>query len=298
MAKQRITAAELNGAEPYLGDDEVGLSQHSPAFAQALHATAGPSLGEVITAAGGDEAFNNDPAVMERFSIGVVEPQNIAYTEQRMTEMRGFAESQAALNSSGVQQFADPQFKQQLKEIASKAALLPVPDTIVHAGAERIILSPAVTRAGASFDTNKKREEALDLLTAMVGQDKTIEVISCARSAGITFVKLPILWLSQMLAVESKKSEIYDDMPRNLSYSDEVDSKLELPVPQAIAKLFSIETARNIQTLARVHQVSMVYVLTYLVERVCKNRRSIVRGSEGEQSKYNDLKPTISEAVA
>jgi hypothetical protein len=296
MARTKITADELNQLMPPVQDDDISISGHSADYYKATSGTAGPSLGDVMSAAGsGTEIFNQDPKVLEYYSDAIVEPQPIAYTQRKMNDMLGFAEVNAALASSGVQQFANPQYKEQLKSIVAKAANMPAPDTVVRTGNERIILSPDVTRVPAAFDTSQKREEALDLLTSMIGKEKTVEVISCARSSGVVFVKLPLLWLSQHLAVESKKNETYEDIPTDLPFLDNVDGNLSLPVPQAIAKLFSVDTARNIQLLAKVHRVPMVYVLQYLVDKVCKNRKSVVQSKESDGSKYNDLSPKISD---
>lgn len=292
--RQTISAEEMNMAMPPVLDDDTDLMGHTEDYVKATNNLAGPGMGDVLAAAGtGTSAFVQDPAVLEYNSTAIVEAQNIAYTNQRANQMRGFGESMAALQSSGVQMHADPQYKEQLKNILQKASHLPMPDVVVNSDNQRIILGAQVTQVPSTFDTPKKREESLALLEAMIGYDATIEVCSCARGAGIVFVGLPVLWLSQVLAIESKKNANYDDLPKDLAFSEELEGQLTHDIPNSIAKLFSSETARSIQMIAKIHRVPMLYVLRYLVDKVCKQRRAIVKPAEGGGTRYNDLVPQI-----
>jgi hypothetical protein len=301
LVKQRrpdITADDLNQVMPPVLDDDAQVTLHSGEYVQATHNTVGPGMADVLAAAGtGASVFNQDAAVLEYYSQGVVEPQNIAYTEQRANEMRGLAEVTAALQSSGVQKYADPQYKEQLKHIAAKSANLPAPDTVVHADNQRIILNPQVLQVPAAFNTERKREEALEVLETMIGYEATIEVCACARTAGVCFVALPLLWLSQQLAIESAKNETYEDIPRDMPYLEGVDDKMTHTIPEAISKLFSNATATHIQRLARIHRVPMIYVLRYLVDKICKGRRAVVTPEASSGTKYNDLVPKIKGAA-
>jgi hypothetical protein len=309
MAKKteiKITPDDLNEIAPPNLEDEI-VYTNTPEFSTATSNLAGPGMHEVLAAAGtGASVFNQEGNVNRRFSQGRVEAQNIAYTPAKETELKGFAESLAALECPGVQEYASAEYKERLRNIATKANLLSTPDVVASVGGERIIVTAAQQKVGTLFDTEQKREEALDLLDAMLGDkdslksptnptgNRVVEVVSCARTAGITFVILPIHWLSQQLAVETSKTEILDFMPTDLPYIEEVDGQLTNDIPAIISKLFSGDTARKIHTISKMHRVSMLYVLRYLVDKVCENRRGIVTPSAGKGgSKYNDLVPQI-----
>lgn len=300
MAKKTdpITPELLNDLAPPDQEDEV-IGSTSSEFVTATTATAGPGIHEVIAAAGsGTSIFNQDSALTERFSRGNVEAQNIAYTDSKNAEMKGIAECAAALQASGVQQYASNEYKERLKNITAKAANMPTPDVITEIDSQRIVITGPQQKVGTRFDTLKTREEALDLLSAMIGHDKTIEVISCARTAGITFVNLPIHWLSQMLAVESKKNAVFDDLPRDAAFAEDIDGQLTQDFPASMAKLFSQDTARQVQIIAKMHRVSMLYVLRYLIDKVCKERRRLVGPGQGATSKYIDIIPTVANLAA
>jgi hypothetical protein len=304
--KQRISAEQLNEMMPPVMPEVYGAEFSDSAgrevtggavsseYMQATTSTMGPSSIDIIAASGqGTSPFQHEGDVLAYNSVGHVESQNIAYTEQRANEMRGFGEVASALVSTGIQQFANPQYKEELKSIAARAANLPRVDTVTNVEGQRIILEPQVSAVPALFNTKKLREDSLKDLRMLLGsQEKTIEVCKWARSAGIQFVALPCLWLSQQLALESKKNKMYDDMPKDLQYDPTSDGD-NADVPRLIAALFSAPTARNIQMIARIHRVSTLSVFRYLVKKVCEVRQAQVVPEHGEQSEFNDLLPQI-----
>jgi hypothetical protein len=287
----KITPDDLN-TDPITApvNEDYTLPGHIPTD------TIGPSAAEVFAqAGGGDVGFNTDAAVLDRNSIGVVDRQMIEYNEQKFMEARSYAENAAALQSHGVRQYASHEYKHQLKNIVEEANKLPMPDITTTIDGQRMVLPPEVKTVPLKLD----REEACRLLATFIGKEAVIEVISCARTCGPTFAipqrgnpkaGNPLLWLSPQMAVETRKRDVYDKIPKDIPFDETIDGNEQHGVFAAVARLFSAETARNIQVIARVNHTNVLAVLRFLVDKICKDRRAVVNPPEGALSEFLDIK--------
>jgi hypothetical protein len=296
MSKQRSPEVEAVLAQPNPHADPSNAEVQTVTTHHGNVSTncAGPGLADVLLAAGVDgDIFCQDERALEYVSTAPCVASPIAYDQKTDNAMRGAAEIQAQMHNNAIKQHANPQYKEQLKNIAHASSKLPTCDITTFAEGERIILSGQVRDVPNSID----REAGLDVLNFLVGKPRVIQVLRWARSAGPAFVKQPMGWLSQMIAVSSRTAMNADELPEIDVHNipNEADDK---QVFEAIAKVFTTETARNIYNIARMHRVSVLYVFNVLVKKACDDREAIVKPPSSAQSKYQDIEPTLELSAA
>jgi len=207
-------------------------------------------------------------------------------TAQQEAHVRNVAQAAATLANPRARDVIDPNLQAVLANLVQKARELPTPDVAAWVDHRRVVLSGAVI----SVPNKIPRKKALEVLEALLQApgdckgDKrypdgrvdacpcpTHNVVRMAQWNG--FREKPHLWLSQHLAVEVGRDEVWDRLPDTLPYDDRQDGDIRAIAPRVLVSMFSGETTRDLMRLAKMHSASVISVFRVLTARICAEAR-------------------------
>lgn len=225
-----------------------------------------PSLGNVLATVGQDEsALRTDPRALENMSTAPCIESNVILSKQQELHIAGANAIQATLeNPKGMTIAQIPlDARHQLATISEAMKDLPTPDAVTFADNRKVIISSEVR----DVPNNLSKAPALKLIEAIIGEKLTAKVVTCAIGAG--FTAKPHLWLSQRLAYEGSKREIWDKIEPSDNFDEDLDGKKEAVVPRAVTKLFSPTVTEQFMIISRIRRISMLECTKIMINRVC-----------------------------
>jgi hypothetical protein len=212
-------------------------------------------------------ALETDPNAFRRISTAKIEAAPVAYSDDQLRRVRSAAQAQAALSNPEALSTLDEGSRAQLANIAQATRDVPSPDVTTSIDNQRITIPGEVLSTATSLGKRK----SLHLLEQLVGEKLVYKVCKAARHSGPLFIQKPILWLSQMIAVEIEKDDADEIVAKDTTYVEERDGDKAVP-QDAMSRLFTYRSAKKIGNLARYNNTSVLHVLNVLINKVCDDQ--------------------------
>lgn len=227
-----------------------------------------PSLGTVLSALGEDEnsVRNHDPRALENFSTAPCIESPVLLTETQTAHIEGASAVQATLeNTKGMNVAKVPlETRRQLAQISEVMKNLPTADAITYVDNRKIYMASEVR----DVPNRLSKGQAMRAYEVIFGTALTAKVVKCAMGAG--FVAKPHVWLSQRLAFEASKREIWDKITPLPSYEEETEIENRTDLPKAISALFSATVTEQLMVISKISRISMLHAIKIMVDRVCE----------------------------
>lgn len=252
-----------------------------------------PALGNVLATLGEDEsALRTDPRALENVSTNPCIESPVILTDNQEADIQGRVAIQATLeNPKGMNIGKIPlDARRQLAEIADAMKNLPTADTIAYVDNRKMYMSAEVR----DVPNRLSKKDALRLLEALIGTALTAKTVKCANGAG--FMAKPHLWLSQRLAYECSKREIWDKIEPIGDYDEDAETAKESVVPQAISRLFSSTVTEHLMVISRIRRISMLHVTKIMIDKACES--AIAEKAPREYTEKFESMPELEALIA
>jgi hypothetical protein len=252
-----------------------------------------PALGNVLATLGEDEsALRTDPRALENVSTAPCIESSVILTDNQEADIQGRVAIQATLeNPKGMNIGKIPlDARRQLAEIADAMKNLPTADTIAYADNRKIYMAAEVR----DVPNRLTKAQALKLLSAMVGEALTAKAVKCAMGTG--FTAKPHVWLSQRLAYECSKREIWDKITPIEAYDEEAEVAKEAVMRPALDRLFSATVTEQLMVICKINRISMLHTTKLMIERVCD--LAIAEKAPKDYSEKFESMPELEQLIA
>jgi hypothetical protein len=224
----------------------------------------GVSLGEVMSMLKKDErVLTTDPAALVNVSTAPLAETPVGMSEEQLQEVRQRSTIMSCLDNPKAAGVLSPDMKRQYADIAESMKTLPTPDTVAYIDNRKLHMPAEVRDVPNRVD----KESALLLIEKLVGKHITARIVLCSMAAG--FVDKPHVWFSQRLWAEGVRDDIWEKVVKIPNYVDEFDEDKAAIVPLAITRLFSNANTRNLTTLCKMNQISMLHACKIMFTRIC-----------------------------